>query len=189
MPPKGDWQAQSSSKSIADRAAAEAASTASRVLLSEPFETGKSTNLEATIWAPTQNTWIGVGTDLISETTGEARSFYLLSDRYSGVDGGESWSEGSQSRSVFVSQVPPGKYVLRLEPESDAGKAPASFRVRLRSGVPRIWQLVVTLFLLMLGPAWLGFSKMAFEGRRWSESDFTPAGTVREDGGDSDDGR
>jgi uncharacterized protein (DUF983 family) len=188
MPPKGDWQAQSSSKSIADRAAAEAAAAAGRVLLSEPFETGKNTNLEATIWAPTQNTWIGVGTDLISETTGEARSFYLLSDRYSGVDGGESWSEGSQSRSVFVSQVPPGKYVLRLEPESDAGKAPASFRVRLRSGVPRIWQLVVTLFLLMLGPAWLGFSRMAFEGRRWSESDFTSAGTVREDGGDSDDG-
>ncbi len=116
---------------MADRATAEAAAAAGRVLLSEPFETAKSTNLEATIWAPTQNTWIGVGTDLISETTGEARSFYLLSDRYSGVDGGESWSEGSQSRSVYVSQVPPGKYVLRLEPESDAGKAPASFRVRL----------------------------------------------------------
>jgi uncharacterized protein (DUF983 family) len=187
-PPGSDWQAPAAPRSVADRAAAEAASAASRVLLSEPFTTEMSTNLEATIWAPTQNTWIGVGTDLISESTGEVRSFYLLSDRYSGVDGGERWSEGSQSRSVYMSRVPPGTYVLRMEPESEPGKAPASFRVRIRSGVPRLWQLGLTIVLLMLGPFWLGVSKLKFEGMRWSESDFTPAGTEREDDGAGDGG-
>ncbi len=143
-----------------------------KVVLTEPFNIPRSGNIEVRIQAPTDNTWVGVDASLIEEQTGEIRAFYLLSDYYHGYSGGESWSEGSRARSVFLSQVPKGRYVLRLEPESDPGKAPANFRVRLRAGVPRVSRFVVILVLLCVGPVYYGFSKMAFEGRRWSESDY-----------------
>ncbi len=162
-------------------------STADRVLLSEPFETTRRTNMEAQFFASTNNNWVGAGADLVAEGTGEVRSFYLLSDRYSGVDGGERWSEGSQSRTVWLSRLPAGRYVLRLEPETDSPNPPGSFRVKLTSGVPRLLHLFVVLFFLFCGPLGMLVSHAAFEGRRWSESDFSPAGTTKETGGDDGD--
>jgi hypothetical protein len=128
------------------------------------------------LWAPTNNTWVEVSFDLISEASGEVRSFGLISDRYSGVDDGESWSEGSQNRRIYVPRIPAGRWIVRLEPETEAGNAPPSFRVRLTSGVPHVSHLVLLIFILFLIPTLLVFSKFAFEGRRWAESDFTKAG-------------
>jgi uncharacterized protein (DUF983 family) len=173
----------------AAREAREEAEAAQRVILSEPFETKRTANLEAVIWAPTDNNWVEVGVSLIAEGTGDVRSFGLVSDRYHGSDGGESWSEGRQSRTVRVSRVPAGKWVARLDPESEKGKAPPQFRVRLTSGVPHLSHLVWTLILLFIPPLLLSFSKISFEGRRWAESDFTSSGGERTDsdsGSDSD---
>jgi hypothetical protein len=174
---------------VAAREAREEAEAAQRVILSEPFETTRTANLEAVIWAPTDNNWVDVGVSLIAEATGEARSFSLVSDRYHGVDGGESWSEGRQSRTVWVSRVPPAKWVARLDPESERGKAPPQFRVRLTSGVPHLAHLIWTLVFLLVPPFLLIFSRLSWEGRRWAESDFSSAGGERADsdsGSDSD---
>lgn len=168
----GTWQAQGAA--------------ADRVLLSAPFETTRKANLEVEFFAPTNNNWVGAGADLIADGTGDVRSFYLLSDKYSGVDGGERWSEGSQGRTTWLSQVPAGKYVLRLEPESDSASPPASFRVKATSGVPRPFHLAAILVLLFCGPLWLLFAHAAFEGRRWSESDFSATGAPKEASGESD---
>jgi len=194
-PASADWTqgaatpAASPANPAAAREAAEAAVSAARVLVSQPFETKRGANLAVDLWAPTNNTWVDVGFDLISEASGEVRSFDLISDKYSGVDGGESWSEGSQSRHLYVPRIPAGRWVLRLEPESEAGKAPPSFRVRLTSGVPHISHLILVILLLFLVPTLLLFSKFAFEGRRWAGSDFTSTGGEREsdDSDDSDD--
>ena len=182
----GATPAPSPANPTAAREAAEAALSASRVLISEPFETKRGANLAVDLWAPTNNTWVQVEFDLISEATGDVRSFDLISDRYSGVDGGESWSEGSQNRRIFVPRIPPGRWILRLDPESEAGKAPPSFRVRLTSGVPHVSHLILVILFLLLVPTLLVFSRFAFEGRRWAESDFTTAGAGRESD-DSDD--
>ncbi|HEY3351445.1 MAG TPA: DUF4178 domain-containing protein [Thermoanaerobaculia bacterium] len=174
---------------VAAREAREEAEAAQRVILSEPFETNRTANLEAVIWSPTDNNWVGVGVSLIAEGTGDVRSFGLVSDRYHGVDGGESWSEGSQSRTVRVSRVPAGKWVARLDPESERGKAPPQFRIRLTSGVPHLSHLIWTLVFLLVPPFLLVFSRLSWEGRRWAESDFTSAGGERTDsdsGSDSD---
>ena len=162
--------------SIAAREAAETALSAARVLISEPFETKRGANLAVDLWAPTNNTWVEVSFNLISEASGEVRSFGLISDQYSGVDDGERWSEGSQNRRIYVPRIPAGRWIVRLEPETEAGKAPPSFRVRLTSGVPHVSHLVLLIFILFLIPTLLVFSKFAFEGRRWAESDFTKAG-------------
>ncbi|MEO8055408.1 MAG: DUF4178 domain-containing protein [Acidobacteriota bacterium] len=189
----GGWAQQTApapQNPVAAREVREEAEAARRVILSEPFETKRTANLEAVIWAPTDNTWVGVGVSLIAEGTGDVRTFGLVSDRYHGVDGGESWSEGSQSRTVRVSRVPAGKWVARLDPESERGKAPPQFRIRLTSGVPHLSHLIWTLVLLLVPPFLLVFSRLSWEGRRWAESDFTSAGGERTDsdsGSDSDD--
>jgi hypothetical protein len=176
---------------VAARDAKEAAEAAARVILSEPFETARMANMEAIVWAPTDNQWVDVGISLIAEGTGEVRSFSLVSDRYHGVDDGESWSEGRQSRSVYVSRVPKGRWIARLDPESEKGQAPPQFRVKLTSGVPHLSHLIWTLVLLFVPPFLLMFSRLSWEGRRWAESDFTSSGGERSDdsdsGSDSDD--
>ncbi|HEX7528366.1 MAG TPA: hypothetical protein VF425_04600, partial [Thermoanaerobaculia bacterium] len=159
---------------------------AARAIVSEPFETKRGANLAVDLWAPTNNNWVQVGFNLISEATGEVRAFDMISDRYAGVDDGESWSEGSQNRRIYVPRIPAGKWVLRLDPETEAGKAPPSFRVRLTSGVPHVSHLVWVLVLLFVIPTLLSFSKLTFEGRRWAESDFTSAGTERDEDGEDD---
>ncbi|MCK6684125.1 MAG: DUF4178 domain-containing protein [Thermoanaerobaculia bacterium] len=143
------------------------------VILSEPFEIPRSGNIEVRINAPSDNNWIGFDAALIEDQTGTIRAFYLLSDYYHGSSGGESWSEGSRGRSIYLSQVPKGRYVLRLEPEWESpSKVPGYADIRLRSGVPRISRFFILLGLLTLGPVIMWFSKAAFEGRRWAESDY-----------------
>ena len=156
-------------------------------IVTEPFAIPKSGNLKVTLEAPTDNTWVAVGVSLIDQHTGDVRSFSLHSDYFHGNDGGESWSEGVQSRSVTLSQVPEGSYVLRLDPETEPGKAPNRFHLRLRSGVPTFGRLLFALFLLWLGPLALTFSKMRFEGRRWAESDMGEGSGSNEDSSGSDD--
>jgi Domain of unknown function (DUF4178) len=146
--------------------------TDDKVFLSEPFEIPHSGNIEAHIDAPTDNTWVAVGVSLIEETTGESQSFGLVSDYYHGVDDGESWSEGARHRNVYLSQVPKGRYVLRLEPEFEPRNAPVGYHVTLRSGVTHFGRFILMLFLLTLGPLAMGFSYVRFESRRWAESDY-----------------
>ncbi len=172
---------------VAAREAKEEAEAASRVILSDPFKTTRTANMEAVVWAPTDNSWVDVGISLIAEGTGEARSFNLVSDRYHGVDGGESWSEGRQSRSIYVSHVPAGTWIARVDPETERGQAPPQFRVKLTSGVPHLSHLIWTLVLLFVWPFLLVFSRISWEGRRWAESDFTQAGTERSDDDSSSD--
>ncbi|MGA7991541.1 MAG: DUF4178 domain-containing protein [Thermoanaerobaculia bacterium] len=190
----GGWAQQSApapgsagSNPIAAREAREEAEAAQRVILSEPFQTTRGANLEAVIWAPTDNNWVDVGVSLIAEDSGDVRSFSLVSDRYHGVDGGEGWSEGRQSRTVWVSRIPAGKWVARLDPESERGKAPPQFRIRLTSGVPHLSHLIWTLILVLMPPILLIFSRLSWEGRRWAESDFTSAGGERADSGSDSD--
>ena len=150
-------------------------------VVTEPFEIPRPGNVEARIFAPTDNTWVFVDAVLLEESTGQAYGFGLQSDYYHGVDGGESWSEGSRSRTVYVGRVPAGRYVLRLEPELEPGKAPPYYDVRLRSGVPRFAHLMAVLVLLLLGPVGLAISKARFEGRRWAESDYAGGSGESED--------
>ncbi len=166
-----------------DRSLAPDAVSEGLTVVTEPFEIPHGGNVEARIDAPTDNTWVYVGAVLMEETSGAAYGFGLQSDYYHGVDGGESWSEGSRSRTVYVGRVPAGRYVLRLEPELEQGKAPPYYDIRLRSGVPRLAHLVLVLFLLLVGPVVLAISKARFEGRRWAESDYAGGG----EGGSDDD--
>jgi hypothetical protein len=120
---------------------------------------------------------------LVSETSGVAELFLLESSYYHGVDGGESWAEGGQTETVFLSAVPPGTYVLRLAPSWD-GKAPpvSAIDVQLRQGVMRWLYPGLALLAILLVPLIMIFPMTAFEGRRWQESMYSPKASDR--GGD-----
>ncbi|NWJ42413.1 MAG: DUF4178 domain-containing protein [Geothrix sp.] len=133
-------------------------------------------NLAVTLSAPVNNSWISLEGALVSETTGVAELFLLESSFYHGVDGGESWAEGEQTSTVFLSAVPPGTYVLRLAPQWD-GKFPpvGAIDVQLRQGVMRWLYPGLALLAILVVPLLLVFQMAAFEGRRWQESMYGTA--------------
>lgn len=132
-------------------------------------------NLAVTLSAPVNNNWIEVEGALVSETTGVAELFLLESSYYHGVDGGESWTEGGQTETVFLSALPPGSYVLRLAPQWN-GKVPPvrAIDVQLRQGVLRWLYPGLALLAILLVPLIMIFPMAAFEGRRWQESMYAP---------------
>ncbi|MDP1831389.1 MAG: DUF4178 domain-containing protein [Geothrix sp.] len=132
-------------------------------------------NLAVTLGAPVNNAWVGVEGALVSETTGVAEIFLIESSWYHGVDGGESWSEGAQAQTVFLSAVPAGTYVLRLAPQWE-GKVPPvrTVEVHLRQGVMRWLYPGLALLAILLVPLLMVFRMVAFESRRWQESMYSP---------------
>jgi hypothetical protein len=145
------------------------------VFFSTPIEIKEGhQNLAVTLRAPVNNSWVAVDGALVSETTGVAELFLLESSYYHGVDGGESWSEGQPSDTVFLSAVPPGTYVLRLAPQWDGRFPPVpSVEVQLRQGVMHWLYPVLALLAILLVPLLMVFRMAAFESRRWQESMYT----------------
>ncbi len=123
--------------------------------------------------------------DLINEETGLVEGFELPISLYSGVEDGESWSEGSGSTGATVGTIPAGRYILRLEAQwGDAWQRPASVNVRVRQGTPRIALWIFTLVMLSVFPLLMAIYHYSFERRRWSNSDFNPYETSGSSGDD-----
>jgi len=132
-------------------------------------------NLAVTLSAPVDNNWVELEGALVSETSGVAELFLLESSYYSGVDGGEAWTEGGKTETVFLSAVPPGTYVLRLAPSWNGKFPPVDFiDVELRQGVMRWLYPGLALLAILLVPFIMIFPMAAFEGRRWQESMYAP---------------
>jgi hypothetical protein len=108
---------------------------------------------------------------LVSEETGVAELFEVASSYYHGVDGGESWSEGGRTQTVYLSAVPPGSYILRLAPQWEGRRPPVNaVAVELRAGVMRWLYPALALAAILAIPLLMVFRVMAFETRRWQES-------------------
>lgn len=154
------------------------------VRISAPFRIDKAhRNLEAALSTNVDNTWAGVAAALVNQTTSEVEEFSLESSYYHGVDGGESWSEGSRDDSTFLSAVEPGEYVLRVETLWEAKKPPPSVHLKLTHGVARGLHFALALVLLLALPVFAFWRKGAFERARWEESNVGGGSG----GGDDDD--
>ena len=149
------------------------------VFFSGPIEIKDGhSNLALTLSAPVNNGWVSLEGALVSETTGVVELFLVESSLYRGVDGGESWSEGEQTATVFLSAVPPGSYVLRLAPQWDGRVPPVqAIDVELRQGVMRWLYPGLALLAILLVPLLMVFRMAAFESRRWQESMYTSRAT------------
>jgi hypothetical protein len=143
------------------------------VFFTPSFELAARNNLAVTLSRPRQNDWAYVNVDLVHEPTGEIRTYGSELSYYSGVDGGERWSEGDSSdRHVFAAGRG-GTHLLRLEVQT-SGVAMLPLTVTVAENVFVGGQLGWVLVLLVIPGALLGAIHYAFERERWAESDFAP---------------
>jgi len=152
-------------------------------VFSERFAVPRWGNLEVRVDAPVDNSWLYLDGALIDEASGDVHEFDAEVAYYTGVDSDGAWSEGGPHARTYLGGVRGGEYVLRLLPQWEAGKMPSSYTVTLRSGVPRLYQVLLALLLILLWPALLVWSKLRFEAARWSESDH-PWASVSGEGDD-----
>ena len=141
-------------------------------------------NLALDLSAAVDQAWLGVEGALVSEETGVVEQFEVSASWYHGVDGGESWTEGSKKARVLLSALPKGSYMLRLAPAWEGPRPPVpSFTVELRRGVAHWVYAWIVLAAILFWPLIQLFRVLSFEGRRWSESMYSQ-GNATVSGGD-----
>jgi len=132
------------------------------------------------------NNWISLGLTLVNKDTGEAWQASREISRYEGVDGGESWSEGSRSDAVVFTALPAGMYVLAEEADLAANSRPVRTHVKVSRPGPRWSSLFLLLAALAPFPIYTYVRRRSFEVKRWAESDH-PLVTSGDGDSDSDD--
>jgi hypothetical protein len=145
---------------------------------------GRTAPVDAKIATGLDNDWAVVSLALINEQTGQGFDAHRQISYYHGVDDGESWSEGSRDDSFTISQVPAGRYYLRIEPDMEDDSTPRSssaprtmnYSVTLTRGAAGTFLFWLVLPFLLLPPVFASFGSLSFEGRRWQESDYAPQG-------------
>jgi hypothetical protein len=133
------------------------------------------------------NQWMGVGYALVNDDTGQSFEFAREVSFYAGVEDGESWTEGSRADAVTLPTIPPGRYFLRIEPESVRIGKPVEYRVNVIEDVATSLWYVVTVILVMIPPIVTSIRASGFESRRWAESDHGNSGSSSEDADDDGD--
>ncbi len=149
----------------------------SQIRFSDPFELKSRQNVVITVWSNVDQTWLEVQGDLINQATNEAQGFSTLIQYYHGVDGGESWSEGGPSNSVYLSALPEGMYVLGLEVRWERWQQPAALTIKVEQGSPRVLHLILAMVALSIFPLFVLLRHWSFEKRRWEDSNYSPFGS------------
>jgi hypothetical protein len=127
--------------------------------------------------SPVQNDWLELGLSLVNEQTNEEYEVHQAIEYYYGYEGGENWSEGKQYAETYISKVPSGNYRLLID--ADAGaflkNSPVNFLLNIKRDVPSWSNFWFTMLLVMIYPLFATLRRWNFEGKRWSESDYSPS--------------
>ena len=148
------------------------------LLASRSFAVAAPAALRLSVEVPSlDNNWMELGLTLVNEQTGRTHEATRALERYSGYEGGESWSEGSTSDDVMFNAVPAGRYHVNLYPSTDP-QHPATSAINLRA--EPAYGLWGNFWLLLLGLsaplAGLWLRRYRFEQARWQGSDYGPDG-------------
>lgn len=144
--------------------------------VTEPFELkGHTSDLELATHTSLSNNWIYLNFALINQDTGQAYDFGREVSYYHGHDEDGAWSEGSIDDTVAVPSVPPGKYYLRIEPESDFGHGKIYYGITAKRDVLQASFFGLALLALLVPAGLITWRSMSFEHLRWAESDYAPA--------------
>lgn len=139
-------------------------------------EPGKSTTVEFSLQATgMNNSWAYAEVLLINPETEEATVVGVEAEYYSGVDGGESWSEGQNPGKQVVGAVEGGRYLMQVTSQIDMGGDPADLlTLAITEDVP-LWRYVfLPLVFISLFPLVNLIRRASFEKKRWAESDHAP---------------
>jgi len=132
---------------------------------------GRTSSVEVQTDADVSNQWIYLNYALIDGDTGKAYDFGREVSYYSGVDSDGGWQEGGQHDRAVLPSVPPGRYYLRVEPESDSSFGPISYTVTVTRDVPVSGVYLAGLAALLLPALLISWRTYNFEQMRWAESD------------------
>ena len=142
-------------------------------VVTEPFElAGRASNVRLAVRTSLDNDWAWFAMALIDDRSGQSREVGKQVSYYYGQDSDGSWTEGSRSGAVTVSEVPAGRYVLRIGPEGgEAVGPPVTYTVTVTRDVPNYLFFGLALAALLVPAALAWFPAFGFESRRWMESD------------------
>jgi len=145
-----------------------------RIFFTPPFELSGGRNLMIDLYANVDNTWVYVAGDVVNETTSATEGFDTTLERYEGVEDGEHWSEGSNSKSVYISAPAKGRYAMRIETHWDRRPGHPVLRIVAMEGVFRLSHFLAALIAVSLLALPSVLRKISFERQRWADSDFSP---------------
>jgi hypothetical protein len=158
----------------------------SNPVFTEPFELKPRGNVDIEITAPVSNSWASFDVDFVNEANNDIESVPLDVEFYSGVEDGESWSEGSTTKSTSFSAIEGGKYRLRIDSARQDWQNPMTISVNIKQNKGSC-NFCLAFILLAFGPIWGLLRKWMFENNRWSESMYTSSGMLKGISGSSDD--
>ncbi len=144
-----------------------------QTVFSQPFDLRGNRNVKISASAPVSNSYADLDVDLINEQNNEVESINVPIEYYSGVEDGESWSEGGQNSDATLSSLPAGRYTLRVEGTWQNFAQPLPVSVKVEQNVARGVNFILSFVLLSLLPLAALVRKFMFESRRWSESMFS----------------
>ena len=145
----------------------------------EFYVTEKVSNVEARISASVNNDWLFANVTLINTATQDDDEKGIDVSYYHGSDSDGAWSEGGLTGTALCSGVEPGSYKMTIETEVGDTINPVPFTLVVTQGVPYMTNLLAALFAIFIVPVLKTFRSMAFESKRWANSDIG--------GGDDDD--
>jgi predicted RNA-binding Zn-ribbon protein involved in translation (DUF1610 family) len=137
--------------------------------LSQPFRVTESDiTCSSNFYAAVNNSWVYFDLALVNDKDEALFDYSTEISYYHGVDGGESWSEGSRFDYQLFRIAEPGEYRLLLKGEyGDGAAVPLQVEIHQGVGVARYYILVALLCLLW--PAiWL-IRLFSHEANRWSD--------------------
>jgi hypothetical protein len=144
--------------------------TVTNVVFSDPFELRGHQDVNVAVYANVDSGWVSMAGDLVNEETGLVQPFEVPVEYYHGVAGGETWAEGSRTADTSLATLPPGRYTLRLECQTDSS-VPVFAMVTVTNG--QFPGELFALALAILGLWWgalVGLSR-SFIVRRWANAD------------------
>jgi len=137
-----------------------------------PIELRPRQPIEIFLSSGVNQSWVSVEGQLFNEETGDVQPFEVSNEFYSGIEGGESWSEGSRRTSTIVSALPAGKYTLRIEGQSGSSH-PESITIAIEQGSFRILNFFLAFLALALFPLCVLLYHWNFDRRRWEDSEYS----------------
>jgi hypothetical protein len=150
----------------------------------DKFELRGWRNVCVTVDCPNLQGGLGVEGDLVHDADGKMQPFAAWMGYWTGVDGGEAWTEGSTREAMFVTAQSKGTYSLRLEVEPENPALPQTILVKVEQGVTRMKTFLFALALLVSAPIGTALYHMWFEQQRWKNSSL---GSFADAAGDDDD--
>ena len=132
--------------------------------------TESDTLCELTVDSNVDNGWVYLDVALVDDQERALLDFSSEASYYHGVEGGESWSEGSRRDSTVFKVKDPGQYrLLVLGQKGDSG--PHGVKLTVAEGVSIGRYNAILAVLCLIGPIGFFVRRAMIEQARWGGDD------------------